>query len=118
MLVETRSAEQLGRYLDLAVASAKLTAQNMANVDTPGYRAQGIDFDAEMRAALSDPGQAGGPHVISEAGLVSRPDGNNVSMDREGLELAQAQLKFRTGVSLMRLQNQMVLDAIHAADGK
>jgi hypothetical protein len=31
--------------------------------------------------------------------------------------LAEAQLKFRTGVSLMRQQYQMIMDAIHA-DGK
>jgi flagellar basal-body rod protein FlgB len=117
MFIETRSAEQLGRYLDLATTAARLTAQNMANVDTPGYQAASIDFDAEMRAALSHNGTSAAPQIIHEAGLVSRPDGNNVSMDRESLNLAEAQLKFRTGVSLLRLQNQMVLDAIHA-DGK
>jgi flagellar basal-body rod protein FlgB len=47
-------------------------------------------------------------------GLIARPDGNNVSMDREGLNLAEAQLKFRIGVTLMRSENQRVLDAIHA----
>ena len=31
-----------------------------------------------------------------------RPDGNNVSMDREGLHMAEVQLRFRTGVALMR----------------
>jgi flagellar basal-body rod protein FlgB len=38
-------------------------------------------------------------------------------MDREGLNLAEAQLKFKTGVALLRQQYQMVMDAIHA-DGK
>jgi len=47
-------------------------------------------------------------------GLVARADGNNVSMDREGLNLAEAQLKFKTGIALLRQQYQMVLDAIHA----
>jgi flagellar basal-body rod protein FlgB len=35
-------------------------------------------------------------------------------MDRESLALAEAQLKFKTGVALLKVQNQMVLDAIHA----
>ena len=117
MFIETRSAQQLERYMDLAVTATKLTAQNMANVDTPGYQAVGIHFDAEMCAALSHAGPPSAPQVIHEAGLVSRPDGNNVSMDRESLNLAEDQLKFRTGVSLLRLQHQMVLNAIHA-DGK
>jgi flagellar basal-body rod protein FlgB len=47
-------------------------------------------------------------------GIVSRPDGNNVSIDRESLHLAEAQLKFRTGIALLRLENQRIMDAIHA----
>jgi len=47
-------------------------------------------------------------------GLVARPDGNDVSIDRESLNLAEAQLKFRTGIALLRLEYQRVMDAIHA----
>jgi flagellar basal-body rod protein FlgB len=116
MQIETRLSDQLARYLDLAAAETKLTAANMANVDTPGYQAQGFDFDAEMRKALAGAvTQMVGPIEVRQIdGLVSRPDGNNVSMDREGLNLAEAQLKFKTGVALMRLENQRVMDAIHA----
>ena len=47
-------------------------------------------------------------------GLIARPDGNNVSIDRESLHLAEAQLKFKTGVALLRQEYQRVMDAIHA----
>ena len=47
-------------------------------------------------------------------GLISRPDGNNVSMDREGLNLAEAQLRFNTGVALLHQEYQRILDAIHS----
>ena len=116
MQIETRLCDQLERYLDLSVTQAKLTAQNMANVDTPGYRTQGFDFEAEMRKAFAgaDANSRAPIDVRPVDGLVSRPDGNNVSIDREGLRLAEAQLKFRTGVALMRLENQRVMDAIHA----
>jgi len=120
MEIETRLSEQVARYLDLASDEAKLTAANMANIDTPGYRAVGMDFEAEMREALScvDQGRTARPVRLKAVdGLVARPDGNNVSMDREGLNLAEAQLKFKTGVALLRQQYQMVMDAIHA-DGK
>jgi flagellar basal-body rod protein FlgB len=120
MQIETRLSDQLGRYLDLATSEAKLTATNMANVDTPGYRAMGMDFEGEMRAALNgvDKDLPAQPlHLKTVDGLVSRPDGNNVSMDREGLNLAEAQLRFKTGVTLLRQENQRVMDAIHA-DGK
>lgn len=114
-------SETLARYVDLAADETKLTAQNMANIDTPGYRAVGIDFEGEMRAALSDAAGGAAPHSVTvraEDGLVSRPDGNNVSMDRESLNLAEAQLKYRTGVALLHLQYQMTLDAIRADSGK
>jgi flagellar basal-body rod protein FlgB len=117
MQVETLLGDQVERYLDLATSQAKLTAENMANVDTPGYKARGLDFESEMRAALSDTAQGRGAqllHVGLEDRLVARPDGNNVSMDRESLNLAEAQLKFKTGVAVLRQQYQMILDAIHA----
>ena len=45
--------------------------------------------------------------------LVARPDGNNVSVDRESLSLAEAQLKFKTGVALLHQEYQRVMDASH-----
>jgi flagellar basal-body rod protein FlgB len=121
MRVESLMSDQLARYIDLASTEAKLTAENMANIDTPGYRAVGMDFEAEMRRAMTDgsPATEARPvRVAPEDGLVARPDGNNVSMDRESLNLAEAQLRYRTGVALLRQQNQMTMDAIHADSGK
>lgn len=116
MQIETRLSDQLSRYLDLAVSETKVIANNMANIDTPGYRTRGFDFEAEMRKALGTSGaqRTSPPHTQEVDGLISRPDGNNVSMDREGLNMAEAQLKFKAGVALMRLENQRVMDAIHA----
>jgi flagellar basal-body rod protein FlgB len=117
MEIGTRMGDELGRYLDLATTEIKLTAANMANIDTPGYRAMGMDFEAEMREAI-DGADQGRPvrqvRVREVDGLISRPDGNDVSMDRESLNLAEAQLKFKVGVALLRQDNQMVMDAIHA----
>jgi flagellar basal-body rod protein FlgB len=116
-LVDTRTGNDLARYLDLATSQVKLTAANMANIDTPGYKAMGMDFESEMRQALQGVDQGSAPqqvHLQAVDGLISRPDGNNVSMDREGLNMAEAQLKFKTGVALLRQQNQMIMDAIHA----
>jgi flagellar basal-body rod protein FlgB len=115
--VETRLSDQIARYLDLAASEAKLSAANMANIDTPGFQTQGMDFEAEMRDALNgaEEGRNARPvRIRAVAGLIARPDGNNVSMDRESLNLAEAQLKFKTGVALLREEYQRVLDAIHA----
>jgi flagellar basal-body rod protein FlgB len=47
-------------------------------------------------------------------GLVARPDGNNVSLDRESLQLAKSQLQFRTGVALLKREFNRTISAIHA----
>ena len=115
MEITTRMSDELARYLDLAADQAKLTALNMANIDTPGYRTVGMDFAAEMKGALREAeqgGAAGKVQVAEVDGLVARPDGNNVSVDRESLNLAEAQLKFKTGVTLLNQEYQRVMDAI------
>ncbi len=106
-------SDQLARYLDLASAQLKLTAGNMANVDTPGYKTQGFDFEQELRRQ-----QAGfdlaGPQAAAIDGLIARPDGNNVSMDREGVQLAETQLKFKMAAQLLKGEFSAVMSAIHA----
>jgi flagellar basal-body rod protein FlgB len=116
MDITTPLADQLTSYMDLAAAQLKATATNMANVDTPGFHTVGFDFEAAMKQALG--GQSASvsaaPQMQEVDGLLARPDGNNVSMDREGLAMAEAQLKFRTGVELAKREYTRVLDAIHA----
>ena len=117
MDITTPLADQLTSYMDLAAAQLKATATNMANVDTPGFHTVGFDFEAEMQRALRGEGASGtsaAPQLQEVDGLLARPDGNNVSMDREGLAMAEAQLKFRTGVELAKREYARVLDAIHA----
>jgi flagellar basal-body rod protein FlgB len=114
MQVTTATSDALQKYLDLASEQMQLTAENMANVDTPGYRTQGFDFAGEFSRALGASGSAAPAVRVTQVdGLTARPDGNNVSMDREGIELAKAQLEFRTGVALLRSQYTRVMDAIH-----
>lgn len=119
MEVTTALSDALGKYLDLTSEQIKLTASNMANVDTPGYRTKGFDFEQAFMQQLNDSSVADGSlgaqaAVVNVGGLVSRPDGNNVSMDREGMQLAKEQLQFRFGVELLRDQYSNVMSAIHA----
>lgn len=118
MEVTTALSEALGRYLDLTSEQMKLTASNMANVDTPGYRTKGFNFEQAFLQQLHDRSETDGLSaqvpVRDVDGLVSRPDGNNVSMDREGLNLAREQLQFRFGVDLLKDQYSNVMSAIHA----
>jgi flagellar basal-body rod protein FlgB len=44
--------------------------------------------------------------------LLERPDGNDVSMDREGLNMAEAQLRFSVGEKLAKDEFSSILQAI------
>jgi flagellar basal-body rod protein FlgB len=116
MQVTTPLSDALTRYLDLSTEQMKLTAENMANVDTPGYKTQGFDFEQELAQQMKMSGASGATEARAHEvdGLVSRPDGNNVSMDREGVQLAKAQLQFRMGVELLKHEYSTVMSAIHA----
>ncbi len=118
MQTTTAMSDALERYLDLTSKQLQMTAGNMANVDTPGYRTQGFDFEHEFARQLnasegSDGAAAAQVAVQDVDGLVARPDGNNVAMDREGMQLAKAQLQFRMGVQLLKGEYSAVMSAIH-----
>lgn len=123
MQITTQLSDELNRYLNLSGLELKLTAQNMANADVPGYRTVGFNFADEMEREMAEVRQqrrAGGANSKSGEvavgkvdGLVERPDGNNVSMDREGMKMAEAQLQFRAGEELIRNEFTTILDAIH-----
>ena len=126
MQISTPLGDALGQYLNLTADQMKLTAGNMANIDTPGYKTQGFDFEAEFGRALAGPSHPDGaamntaqaaPRVGEVDGLVARPDGNTVSLDREAMQLAKSQLQFRTGVALLKTEYNRVMSAIHM-DGK
>ena len=118
MQTTTAMGDALGRYLDLASQQMQVTAKNMANVDTPGFKTQGFDFEGVLAQQLNDSAGAAGLEGVQAPvedvdGLVARPDGNNVSMDREGLQLAKAQMQFKLGTQLLKGQFSSVMSAIH-----
>ena len=109
-MIETSLSEALGRFLDVDVARTKLISTNLANIDTPGYRTRDLDFRAELRRAAAEASAPEQVRLVSSyapvpyqvRGLMERPDGNNVSVERESLLLAEAQMKFNLGVQLLK----------------
>jgi flagellar basal-body rod protein FlgB len=111
----------LENYLRLTVKREQTITANMANVDTPGYRTQDINFEGELSKAMNSSwGQTGdgtatpemNPVVQEVSGLMERPDGNNVSLDREGLLMSETQLQYQIGVQLVKHQFHQILSAI------
>ena len=98
--------------MTLLSARQKLVASNIANVDTPGYRTQDINFRSEFENAVE--GQK--PSTVEPEGLPVKPDGNNVNLDREARLLAENSLRFSIASSFARSDLASIRSAIQ--DGK
>lgn len=109
-LLDTPNLRALSRYLDVVAFRQGLVAQNVANVDTPGYHTKDVNFRRELQKATGNDEISPAPQDVP--GLLQRPDGNNVSLDREGLLMAETQLQFRTGVQLLRTEFRRLQSAI------
>lgn len=112
-LIDTAQINALTRFLDVAAQRHNLVTTNLANIDTPGYHTKDMDFRSVLNRA-SGLMEAGSQSPVREVeGLMERPDGNNVSVERESLLLAQTQLQFRTGVQLLRSEFRRLQMAIN-----
>jgi len=129
--LSTPLIDLLGHALDLTAQRQTLVSQNIANVDTPGYHTRDINFREELQQALSQsqskdeasqPDQeAGGsstPFVRQVPGLIERPDGNNVNIDREGLLLAENQLQYQAEVAVLRSEFSRLQQAISGGNSQ
>jgi len=103
----------LEKYLDLASTRHTLVSTNIANIDTPGYRTRDVDFRGELAHFMNDTGTSFDAVARPVSGLLERPDGNNVSMDREALALSESQVQFQIGVQLIRREFNRLLNAIN-----
>ena len=95
-------------------------AHNIANAETPGYRRVVVDFEAKLMESLqhceeqltqTDPEHLPGDlsDLQNLEPQVSRepidPNGNGINgvdMDREMAEMAETQLRYMTGVELLK----------------
>lgn len=116
-MIDTPNIELLERYLNLASFRQALISSNIANIDTPGYKTVDIDFQRELNRAMAAPDGDSTPTVEQVTGLIERPDGNNVSIDRESLALSQTQMQFTAAIQLMRAEFKNLTDAISGGTG-
>ncbi len=100
----------LGKAADGAWARNEAIANNIANVDTPGYKRQDVSFETELQHALKASKYRSLDTKVAEANLhlnrleprvytdipnwSYRMDKNNVDIDTENVELASNQIKY------------------------
>ncbi|MEW5919750.1 MAG: flagellar basal body rod protein FlgB [Bacillota bacterium] len=107
MLWNDQLMQGLTRGLDAAALRQKVTANNIANLNTPGFKRSYVLFNAELDKARSKlplartnpchyPGRPGeaDPRVQTERHTSRRTDGNNVDLDQEMLDLVTNQLHY------------------------
>ena len=111
--ISTPITHLLERFLDVTASRHKLIVANVANIDTPGYRTKDLDFRGELQRAVSETNPEMTTVARNVRGLLERPDGNNVSLDRESLLLAETQMQYGLATQLVRHEFQKLLSAIH-----
>jgi flagellar basal-body rod protein FlgB len=90
-------------YMQVATERQQMIASNMANVDTPGYQTEDINFHQAMQNVMDQSGAMHLEPAVEEVqGLPERPDGNNVNIDRESMLMSETQLQYQMGVQLIK----------------
>jgi len=117
----------LGRQMTKAVQKQAVAAGNLANLDTPGYRAQEVSFADALEGQLATPalvatdsnhfGVAAGVPERGQTGdapgLAARRDGNNVQLDKELLSLGRAGGEFSAAQAVLSAKFRLVRYAIN-----
>ncbi|BBL34873.1 Flagellar basal body rod protein FlgB [Nitrosomonas stercoris] len=119
------------RTLGLRATRQELLSGNIANADTPGFKARDFDFSKAMRNVQS-PGQirtslatTAARHIglSSFRSITSVPeqyrvpqqpsiDGNTVDMDTERMQFMDNAMRYDSGLTFINHQFRMLLSAI------
>ncbi len=99
----------LSQALTLHQRRHEVIAGNLANVETPGFRARELDFQAALRDAFSE-AEAGAPPAappspVEDREAPARADGNTVDLDLQMSKLAANGMEY---VALARLLGKRI----------
>lgn len=103
----------LNRAADAAWQRNEAISNNIANVDTPGYKRQDVAFESVLQQALGynryqsmddkvanvNLSRLRGRAYVDYANYSYRLDGNNVDIENENVMLAENQLKYQGLIS-------------------
>lgn len=82
--------------MNLAWMQQKINSQNIANVETPGYKSKSLSFDSVLREAENGCKEISRLNVRVESSdaVSNRPDGNNVDLETESIALYKAYAQY------------------------
>ena len=114
-------------FLNISSLRHKLTAGNIANASSPGYRSQSIDFTEELNKASDNSRHIAGSitnashiplgHNVNKSpeinqASINEGDINSVDIDNEIAEMAQNELEFTIAAKLLQKKFQVLRKAI------
>ncbi len=121
----TASLDFHGQALRLRAERQRLIAGNIANADTPGFKARDFDFASALRAASAGaaPGEGIAQGVMQPGGrpapllryalpAQTNLDSNSVDMDRERAAFAQNATQYEATLRFINGSVRTVLDAM------
>ena len=115
----------LRQQMTLAAARQAVASSNLANLNTPGYKAQEADFGSALENKLGGDSlhltnprhlhgvEPAGPASHEAEGLAARRDGNNVQIDRELLTMTSAAGDFARAQTALAARFRMVRYALN-----
>ena len=124
----------LNSVMNLRQMNQNVIAGNIANADTPGFKAQRLDFEASLRDALhvgdgSEPAvtrpghrsrattDAVNPEVYDDPNGVESLDGNTVNRAEEMTAMAENQLVYDAAAELVKRKLGMLKYSINEGGG-
>jgi len=129
--LEDRTMEAMSSYLTRLSKRQQIVASNIANIDTPGYKTKDISFHATLEQLLAPnplPLRTARPEhnpmaelrfapvepdVFEVPGLQTRPDRNNVELDREMLKLGQTSFGYSMMIQLLKGKFRTIATSIN-----
>jgi flagellar basal-body rod protein FlgB len=111
----------------LRARRSEVLASNMANADTPGYKARDFDFGAMLRKEMQPPVRLAATHaghIRSDPGIVASTqmayripqqpslDGNTVEVEREQSEFSENAMRYQASLRFLDGRIKGLLRAI------
>ncbi len=108
--------QYLERGLDASSLRNAVLADNLANVDTPGFKRSDVSFEGLLEEETRKAGKLGTqewkPQVVVDTNTSMRQDGNNVDVDAEMTNLAENSIYYEALVKQLTSQFAMLRSAI------
>jgi flagellar basal-body rod protein FlgB len=124
--LDTIPVNLLNKDLDGLWTRQQEISDNIANVETPGYKSKSVSFEDQLKAVLSNSSASSSelingikttqPQTTVSTDETSRLDGNNVDVEKENIELARTQLNYM--YSLRELSDYFTRLRYAITDGK